>query len=69
MLHVPKNSVIHVVAVFDNTRANRNNPYDPPRTARAPVGAHMRTTDEMLQFFVNYVDYRPGDEQISLDPE
>lgn len=69
MLHVPKNSVIHVVAVFDNTRANRNNPYDPPRTARAPVGAHMRTTDEMLQFFVNYVDYRPGDEQIGLDPE
>ena len=68
MLHVPKNSVIYVVAVFDNTLKNPNNPYDPPRTARAPEGAHMRTTDEMLQFFVNYVDYRPGDEKISLDP-
>lgn len=69
MLYVPKNSVIHVVAVFDNTLANPNNPYDPPRTARAPEGAHMRTTDEMLQFFVNYVDHRPGDEKISLKPD
>lgn len=66
MLPVPKGSVIHVEATFDNTRANRNNPYDPPRTARAPRNGHMRTTDEMLQFFVNYVDYRPGDEAISL---
>lgn len=69
MLHVPRNAVIHVEAVFDNTRANRNNPYDPPRAARAPQGMHMRTTDEMLQFFVNYVDHRPGDELISLHPE
>ena len=66
MLHVPKSSVIHVEATFDNTAANRNNPYDPPRMARAPRNGHMRTTDEMLQFFVNYVDYRPGDEAISL---
>lgn len=66
MLHIPKGSVIKVVAVFDNTKANRNNPYDPPRTAREPLTGHMRTTDEMLQFFVNYVDYRLGDEAISL---
>lgn len=67
MLHLPKNAVIHVEAVMDNTAANRNNPFSPPRTALAPKGRHMRTTDEMLQFFVNYVDYRPGDESISLD--
>ncbi|MBP9081226.1 MAG: hypothetical protein KBF80_13350 [Flavobacteriales bacterium] len=67
MLHLPRNAVIHVEVVMDNTSANPNNPYDPPRTALAPKGRHMRTTDEMLQFFVNYVDYRPGDEQISLD--
>lgn len=67
MLHIPANSVIHVEAVMDNTAANPNNPFDPPRKAVAPKGRHMRTTDEMLQFFVNYVDYRPGDEQISLD--
>lgn len=68
MLHIPKGSVIQVEATFDNTAANRNNPYTPPRTAREPPSGNMRTTDEMLQFFVNYVDYRPGDEQISLAP-
>ncbi len=67
MLHIPKDAVIHVEAVMDNTAANRNNPFSPPRTAVAPKGRHMRTTDEMLQFFVNYVDYRPGDERISLN--
>jgi hypothetical protein len=66
MLVLPKGAVIHVEAVMDNTAANRNNPYDPPRTARAPLTGHMRTTDEMLQFFVNYVDSRPGDETIAL---
>lgn len=68
MLHVPAGSVIHVEASFDNTAANPNNPYDPPRPAREPLIGNMRTTDEMLQFFVNYVDYRPGDEEISLEP-
>jgi hypothetical protein len=68
MLHIPKGSTIHVDATFDNTEANRNNPYTPPRTAREPLTGNMRTTDEMLQFFVNYVDYRPGDEKISLAP-
>lgn len=68
LLVLPKGTVIHLEAVMDNTSANRNNPYDPPRTARAPLNGHMRTTDEMLQFFVNYVDYRPGDERISLEP-
>ena len=66
MLPLQKGTVIHVEAVMDNTTANRNNPYIPPRTARAPLHGHMRTTDEMLQFFVNYVDYKPGDEAISL---
>lgn len=66
MLPLQKGTVIHVEAVMDNTTANRNNPYDAPRTARAPLQGHMRTTDEMLQFFMNYVDYRPGDEAISL---
>lgn len=66
MLHIPGNSVIQVEVVMDNTAANPNNPFSPPRTALAPAGRHMRTTDEMLQFFVNYVDYRPGDEAIEL---
>lgn len=68
MLRIPAHSVIHVEVVMDNTRNNPNNPYDPPRQAVAPDGRNMRTTDEMLQFFINYVDYRPGDEEIGLDP-
>lgn len=68
MLHLPKGAVIHVYGTFDNTRANKSNPFDPPREVRAPLNGHMRTTDEMFQFFVNYVDHRPGDEAISLAP-
>jgi hypothetical protein len=26
----------------------------------------MRTTDEMFQFFVSYVDFRAGDEKVDL---
>jgi hypothetical protein len=68
MLHIPKGSVIRVEASFDNTANNPNNPYDPPRLVREPATGSMRTTDEMMQFFVNYVDYRPGDEGIGLKP-
>lgn len=69
MLHVPKGSVIRVEASFDNTANNPNNPHDPPHLVREPEKGSMRTTDEMLQFFVNYLDYRPGDEQFSLEPQ
>jgi hypothetical protein len=68
MLHIPKGATIHVFGTFDNTTANKSNPYSPPREARAPRDGHMRTTDEMFQFFVNYVDHRPGDDTISLAP-
>lgn len=68
MLHVPKGSVIRVEASFDNTANNPNNPHDPPRLVREPATGSMRTTDEMMQFFVNYMDYRPGDEGIGLKP-
>lgn len=65
---VPRGATIHVFGTFDNTRNNPANPFDPPRTVRAPESGHMRTTDEMFQFFVNYVDHRPGDDTISLAP-
>ncbi len=68
LLPIPAGSVIHVFGTFDNTSDNPHNPYDPPRTARAPRDGHMRTTDEMFQFFVNYVDHVPGDDTISLAP-
>ncbi len=68
LLPIPAGSTIHVFGTFDNRRSNPNNPFHPPRTARAPRDGHMRTTDEMFQFFVNYVDQRPGDATVSLAP-
>jgi hypothetical protein len=61
-----------VEAVFDNTLRNPNNPFDPPRDIGERLergGASMRTTDEMLQFIITYMEYRPGDENIDLRSE
>ncbi len=66
MLPLFKGTTINVHGTFDNTSENPDNPFHPPRTAVAPKDRNMRTTDEMFQFFINYVDYQPGDEDISL---
>ncbi len=68
MLKIPKGSVIHVEAVMDNTDANSNNPYIPPRQI-SEQDHSMRTTDEMLQFIVNWVEYQDGDDTTSLAPK
>lgn len=65
MVKVPKGSVIHAEAVFDNTRDNPNNPFNPPRMISDKTGS-MRTTDEMFQLIVTYLPYQPGDENIEL---
>lgn len=65
MLKIPEGSVIHVEATMDNTTANPNNPYFPPRQI-SEQDQSMRTTDEMLQFIVNWVEYKPGDDTTSL---
>jgi hypothetical protein len=65
LLHIPKGSIIHVEATFDNTRQNPDNPNDPPRIVAERDGS-MRTTDEMLQFIITFLPYEPGDEHISL---
>ena len=60
-----------VEATFDNTVNNKNNPNNPPIKVSERYdgdGALMRTTDEMFQFIITYLDYEDGDEQISLDP-
>jgi len=64
-LKIPKGYEVVVNAVFDNTLNNRFNPFVPPKTLRES-GEHMKTTDEMFQFFINYVPYREGDEKIDL---
>ncbi|MES2617244.1 MAG: hypothetical protein V4613_05160 [Bacteroidota bacterium] len=67
---VPKGSTIRVIATFDNTTKNHNNPYNPPQLIGERMengGASMRTTDEMLQFIITYLPYEKGDENINLN--
>lgn len=66
LIHLPRGSIIYVEGEYDNTAENPNNPFDPPREIRDREGS-MRTTDEMFQFIVTYVDYQPGDEQIVVE--
>ena len=53
---LPKGTVIHVSAWYDNTRANKNNP-DPDQW----VGYGDRTVDEMAHAWMNVV-YLTDDE-------
>ncbi len=66
MLKIPKGSVIHVYATFDNTANNPENPFNPPQLIDAQRDVSMRTTDEMLQFIMTYLPYQEGDEEIRL---
>ncbi len=66
MLKIPRGATIHVEAVYDNTRNNPNNPFNPPRVVAERDGS-MRTSDEMMQFIVTYLPYQEGDENISLE--
>ncbi len=68
MLPLNSGTVIHVEGTFDNSADNPQQAFDPPRAITGTDSKLMRTTDEMLQFFVHYVDYRKGDERISLAP-
>ncbi len=69
VLKIPGGSVIHVEGTFDNTESNPNNPYFPPQVIidRGKQFDSMKTTNEMLQFIVTYMPYKPGDEKISLE--
>lgn len=67
MLKIPKGSVIRAEGVYDNTKSNPNNPFDPPRTILEPINEDMKTTDEMFQLIITYLPYKTGDENISLE--
>jgi hypothetical protein len=67
MVKIPAGSTIMVEGVFDNTIYNKNNPFHPPREIAERAGS-MRASDEMFQFIITLMDYRPGDEDISLEP-
>lgn len=66
MLKIPAGSRIVAEGVYDNTAQNPNNPYSPPRQIMERNGS-MRTTDEMFQLICVYVNYKAGDENISLE--
>ena len=70
MLKIPAGSEIIVEAIYDNTINNPDNPFTPPRLISERKNENgkgsMRTSDEMLQFIINYLYYQEGDENISL---
>lgn len=66
MIKIPAGSVIRAEGEYDNTDQNPNNPFYPPQTISERNGS-MRTSDEMFQLILNYVLYKSGDENISLE--
>ena len=70
MLKIPAGSEIIVEAVYDNTRNNPDNPFSPPQTITERKDFNgrgsMKTSNEMLQFIINYLPYQNGDEDIVL---
>ncbi len=66
MKHLPAGTLIKVEAMFDNTLANPDNPFNPTQWITGKDGS-MKTTDEMLQLIITYLPYQKGDENISLE--
>lgn len=67
-LKIEQGSTIHVYGTYDNTSANSNNPFHPPRIITQGNGVEsMKTTEEMFQFIFTYVLFKNGDENISLE--
>lgn len=63
-----KGNRILVEGSFDNTAENPFNPNVPPIMVDGLQGS-MKSTDEMFQFSLNYLDYQEGDELIDLKSE
>ena len=69
VLVIPAGSTVHVEGTYDNTEKNINNPYFPPQVIidRGDRFDSMKTTNEMLQFIITFMEYQPGDENLSLE--
>lgn len=65
-LVVPKGSIIHAKAVFDNTSSNLSNPYNPPREIYFERG-DMDETEEMMRLVFLFLPYKNGDENLDLN--
>ncbi len=66
MIKIPKGATIYAEGIYDNTKNNPNNPFNPPQLVAERNGS-MRTEDEMFQFIITYLPYQQGDENISLE--
>jgi hypothetical protein len=60
---IPKGSVIHCYAEYDNTINNIENPNNPPKD----VNASFYSEDEMLEFFILHLKYKTNDENSKID--
>lgn len=58
-IYFPKGTTVHMFFTFDNTENNPENPYFPPRDAIYSFNADQ----EMMEFFLFCVPYKPGDER------
>jgi hypothetical protein len=58
-LVLEKGTQVHLFYTYDNTKANLLNPYIPPKPI---LFSGMKSTDEMLNLFLHYTDYKEGDE-------
>lgn len=65
LVKIPAGSVLTVEGTYDNTEANPDNPFHPPRLILS--GGDMRTTEEMLTLIMVFLPYQEGDEHIALD--
>lgn len=64
---IPKGSVIVALGTYNNTTENPYNPNYPPIEVKEGDGFHsMKATDEMFQFFFQYMIYQPGDDTLSV---
>ncbi|TGE19246.1 cytochrome c [Hymenobacter elongatus] len=60
MQHLPKGAVITVEGEYDNSAANPNNPFSPPR--RVISQDLMESRSEMLNLIILFLPYQTGDE-------
>ncbi|MFZ4543766.1 MAG: T9SS type A sorting domain-containing protein, partial [Saprospiraceae bacterium] len=60
---LPKGTVVHAFAKYDNTKANINNPNNPPKMITWGEG----TSDEMYYLPLTWVSYQAGDENIVFE--
>jgi len=60
MIKIPKGSVLHAEAVYDNSERNLDNPYTPPKDIMFEWG--MNEDSEMMRLVLLYLPYQMGDE-------